>query len=463
MKVRTNIFVLITLIVSFISSLAKAGEPPPDGFKFGSAATLKEKIIEIDGKPNDWYHLKKYKPVITTVDNLGLTLYFLSYREDYVYQNGTSRPFSIEKFAYLIKQKKNHSKFSIDNAFLLTDYQDFLSKNQKYIKANDFQSIFKINSKNSRSTEVTAIDKNFKKIDNVLYPFSSKSYSDEHYNYVEISLSKSAIKYPQVKNPAYIDNHVTNPNYSVNHAVKCSNNQLSSLTEKPIECREYIDKIDAKPVVILYASNGLKIIASKSANACNPHCPGPNGWTEPPEIPLSISIGFTGQTGHIGATVAVTTNIEKTYLSSSIDTSANKDYGVSGSVVFYNTKNLDDIVNGESYSVSLDLPAKRPNLSGIYTTNIAKSYYGIGVSFSFGNESSSLFTVTASNGINNSNSSSNSGGSNSNGSGFNPNYGGHGDNHSGNNNSSGHSGGYNENSDGCNGCNTPWGGRSLQL
>ncbi|UJZ96488.1 hypothetical protein IHC87_18155 [Photobacterium damselae subsp. damselae] len=295
-----------------------------------------------------------------------------------------------------------------------------------------------------------------------MYPFSSKYYSDGSYNYIEISLSRSAIKYPQIKNPAFINNYVANSNYSVEQSVKCSDSQLSSLTQKPIECREYIDNINAKPVVMFFASNGLTVITSKSINTCNPHCPSPNGWTEPPEIPLSISIGFTGQTGHIGATVSVTTNIEKTYLSSSIDTSANKNYGLSGSIVFYNTKNLDDIVNGESYSVSLDLPIKRPNLSGIYSSNTMNSYYGIGVSFSFGNENSNIFTVTASNGVNNSSLSSNNN-SNDNGVDFNPNYGGNGDNHLGNNNSSGHSGGYNENSDGCNGCNTPWGGRSINL
>ncbi|UJZ96489.1 hypothetical protein IHC92_18155 [Photobacterium damselae subsp. damselae] len=123
---KANFVVLLVLAISLISSLVLAGEPPPDGFQFGNAATLKEKIIEIDGKPDDWYNLKKYKPIITNVDNLGLTLYFLSYKEDYI--DGVNKPFSIEKFAYLIKQKKNHKKFSVDNAFLLTDYQYFLNK-----------------------------------------------------------------------------------------------------------------------------------------------------------------------------------------------------------------------------------------------------------------------------------------------------------------------------------------------
>ncbi|HIF9333563.1 TPA: hypothetical protein ACX6RM_001814 [Photobacterium damselae] len=237
------------LLIAFLNlfNSAQAGTFSPEILNFGKETTIHNRLITIDGDPVEWSQLSPHQYKQLELKALLLSLRVLSYIEKHQYHHEKA-PFFVNKFAFLIKHKKTNPHFRSRSLFLLVDLKPRLIGQYPHYQLHDFQAIIKVISDEQGRMRAMPLNKRFQEITSFLYPIVSQSYSDNTHHYIEISLYKSALRFPKVKNPHYVVHPETKQGFCVD---KSKNKQW--------QCQPYIDDLTAEAVVMVAMPNGTLV------------------------------------------------------------------------------------------------------------------------------------------------------------------------------------------------------------
>ncbi len=440
---KATIFLILTSLIVSGHSFAGAKTPGISGISGGApyisrdVTIFKEHLpLVMDGYQEDWFDINEEGVWSTKVNDLGIELYtVLSERISKSSFTGNS-PTSIFRRYYFLKVKKSNS-FRLKDAQIITSY-----KNSK----DEYRT-----SNGSKSLRTIKLDQ------------TETAFCDN------VAIEKQTVW--------------TRYDDGSNADLQCTAFHLGGKTEREgafREDNEYLyfefytlepywadaDKNYPIPVVTLLASND-RVQAQSYSAICSPSCPNPEDWYG--KSKASVQIGISVQIPLISGQVSFVSDLKSgIYPSASLGSAiTNRDVELEGFIVFYNTDDLDKIVNGTSYTYTHDVGRiLGAGLIGVVNTEL--DIYGVGATIGLIGVPDSDIAVsygfepnpdTIPDKAVDSESGGQDGSETNGDSVHNPNFGGTGDDKSGNDRNSGHAGGTSENSDGGVGVNTPWGGR----
>lgn len=402
MKKIYLILISINFLISSFSASAGGGNFP--------SRPLKEPLIKVDGKPDDWYKaLNEKAPGLIHLkhEQTGIEFFTVDYKREYfneIFGIRTDRlsgflvkvpkTSDLKEASIIIRGIENEQLYQTDQRYygpngmklknmskkttnlsqflikrgLKTDYinVDWINPNNNDQYIEDIRGRFDGNlymgAKEFYADDGRRFFKSYYPISNLKIGVSSaahaSSYDDDEYEYFELASAKLDYVYPGIRleNRMYLTLAFDS---NTHDTALIAANVLPSVTR----------------------SNSTR---QKRAAICDPNCPyetyealdtlGQNG--------LSVQVSVTAQVDHATATLSVTSNFDEILADVALGGSVDQDYELEVGVAVYSTDDLDAITEGISMTGEFDFKPIA-GVGAVAITNDDADFLGLGLTYGF--------------------------------------------------------------------------------
>ncbi|GAL27788.1 hypothetical protein JCM19239_1509 [Vibrio variabilis] len=296
--------------------------------------------LTMDGYDADWDTLGDVGIVSVQLSDVGIELKTLLSEQIQVMEENRSFKLRSPRRYYFLKVKKS-SQFDLKNAKIITSYKDIHGNYKKRDGSRSLRTISINQSVSSCNYNEPKVNRWTLKTEDLPLNLSCP----------ETIYSKRVGMIREDKDYLYFEFYVVEP---------------QTTNEKQYTI----------PVITLLAAN-KKAQAAAMAAICAPNCPNPEDWYG--ETKAAIQIGISVQVPFISGQASFVSDLNQgIYPSASLGAAPrNRDVELEAFVVFYNTDDLDKIVNGTSATITKDF-GRIYGVGLISVTNSDVDVFGVG-------------------------------------------------------------------------------------